>query len=216
MIKILIVDDHDIVRAGLKQLLCETPDIEVAGEAGSGVEAINLVRKETWDVVLLDMSMPDKSGLEVLKQIKQEYPKLPVLILSMHPEDQYAVRAHRAGAAGYLTKRCVADELVAAVHKVAAGGKYISETVAERLALSVDATATAIPHEALSDREYQIFHLLASGKQVSEIGRELSLSSKTISAHRSNILTKMQMKTNSELMFYAINHGLISQEKNFS
>ncbi|HED15984.1 MAG TPA: response regulator transcription factor, partial [Gammaproteobacteria bacterium] len=168
------------------------------------------------DVVLLDMSMPGKSGLEVLKQIKQEYPKLPVLILSMHPEDQYAVRVHKAGAAGYLTKRCVTNELVQAVYKVAAGGKYISETVAERLALSIDPTATAIPHETLSDREYQVFQMLASGKQVSAIARELSLSSKTISTHRSKILTKMQMKSNSELMFYAINYGLISQEKNLS
>lgn len=212
MLRVLLVDDHDILRAGIKQLLVDSMEIDTVGEAGSGVEAMESVRHQDWDVVVLDMSMPGKGGMEVLKQLKKEYPNLPVLILSMHPEDQYAVRVIKAGAAGYLTKRCAADELVSAIQKVATGKKYISAVVAEKLAISIDHTASDVPHEILSDREYQIFHLLATGKQVSEIARELNLSVKTISAHRSNILNKMQMRSNAELMFYAIKNDLVSLE----
>lgn len=214
MIKLLIVDDHTILRAGLKHVFYELSDFGLIGEASTGTEAINKLRNEAWDVVLLDLSMPGKSGLEVIRQIKKEISHVSVLVLSMHPENQYAVRVIREGAAGYLTKLCSPEELITAVRRVAAGGRYISGSVAEKLALSVDMTTKEEPHESLSDREYQVFYNIVSGKQVSEIAQKLSLSVKTISTHRSNILKKMNMKNNAELMFYAMTNDLVDKLKN--
>ncbi|MCK4950421.1 MAG: response regulator transcription factor, partial [Gammaproteobacteria bacterium] len=184
MIKILIADDHAIVRQGLKQILMDTPDMDVAGEATNGIEALTKIREEEWDVVLLDMSMPGKNGLDVLKQAKNEQKKLPILILSMHPEDQYAVRALKAGAAGYITKGCPPEQFITAIRRAARGGKYITPTLAEKLAQTLDSGASDIPHESLSDREFQVFEKLASGNKISAIAEELSLSAKTVSTHR--------------------------------
>jgi len=211
--RVLIVDDHAIVRAGLKQLLNDYPDVAATEEATSAHEALKKIREQDWDVVLLDISMPGKNGLEILKQIKRERPKVAVLILSMHAENQYALRALKAGAAGYLTKGCIPEQLLAAVAKVARGGKYITPALAEKLANALDPNVGDAPHEALSNRELQVFQLLSAGKQVSQIGEELSLSTKTVSAHRANILKKMRMKNNAELMFYAIDNGLVNREQ---
>lgn len=208
MLKILIADDHPVFRRGLKQIIAETTDIVVADEAADGLEVLNKVKVGDFDVVLLDISMPGKTGIEVLAQLKYERPKLPVLMLSMHPEEQYAVRALRAGASGYLTKESAPDELVAAIRKVSTGGKYVSSSLAERLA-SLLQKAEQLPHDILSRREYQVMCLMASGKTVSEIAKELSLSVKTISTYRSRILEKMEMKNNAELTRYAINNSLI-------
>ncbi len=209
MIKILIVDDHAIVREGLKQILAETPNIDVADEACNGREAFEKVWANEYDVVVLDISMPGASGLEVLKQLKGVRPKLPVLILSIHPEGQYAVRALRAGASGYLTKESAPDELIEAVRKVSRGGKYISGALAERLAFDLEAGAYKSLHESLSDREYQVLCMIASGKRVKDVGEELCLSVKTISTYRFRILEKMKMKNNAELTYYAIKHELV-------
>jgi len=208
MLKILIADDHPVFRRGLKQIIAETTDIVVADEAADGLEVLNKVKVGDFDVVLLDISMPGKTGIDVLAQLKYERPKLPVLMLSMHPEEQYAVRALRAGASGYLTKESAPDELVAAIRKVSTGGKYVSASLAERLA-SLLQKAEQLPHDILSRREYQVMCLMASGKTVSEIAKELSLSVKTISTYRSRILEKMKMKNNAELTRYAINNSLI-------
>jgi len=212
LFKVLIADDHAIVRAGLKQVLNEGLDRVMVGEATDGYEALNKIREQDWDVMLLDITMPGKSGLEVLKQIKRERPKLAVLVLSIYDEDKYALRALKTGAAGYLTKGCIPEQLVAAVRKVADGGKYITPQLAEKLAFALDLNVEGAPHDVLSNRELQIFELLASGKKMSEIARELSLSTKTISAHRANILKKMNMKSNAELMFYALENKLVSKE----
>ncbi|HEC13964.1 MAG TPA: response regulator transcription factor [Acidiferrobacteraceae bacterium] len=210
-LRVLIADDHAIVREGLKQLLRECPYVASTGEAANGNEVLEKVREQDWDVVILDISMPGKNGIETLKQIKSERPNLAVLILSMHAEDQYAVRALKAGAAGYLTKGCISEQLIAAITKVARGGKYITPVLAERLACALDPSVVEVPHEVLSNREFQVFRLLAVGKQVSQIGKELSLSTKTVSTHRAKILAKMNMKNNAELMFYAIDNGLVSR-----
>ncbi|HOK07675.1 MAG TPA: response regulator transcription factor [Syntrophales bacterium] len=208
-IRILIADDHPIVRAGFKQILSETPDMEVTDEAGNGQEAMECVRKKHLDVVLLDISMPGRSGLEVLKEMKEENPKLPVLIISMYPEEQYAIRALRAGASGYLTKASAPNELIAAIRKVAGGGKYISATLGERLTEFLGTDVTRPPHELLSDREYQVMLMIASGRTVSSIAEELCLSVKTISTYRSHILEKMKLKNNAEITFYAMRNGLV-------
>jgi len=209
MIRIIIADDHAIVREGMKQILSETTDIVVADEAINGQEVLKKVWKNNYDVAVLDITMPHGGGLEILKQIKKGRPKLPVLILSMHPEDQYAVRALKAGAAGYLTKQSIPEELIRAIRKIFQGGKYISPTLAERLASELSSKSDKPPHKTLSDREYQVMLRIASGKTVSEIAGELSLSVKTISTYRSRILDKMKMKTNSELMHYAIKNKLV-------
>ncbi|MDT8285011.1 MAG: response regulator transcription factor [Thermovirgaceae bacterium] len=208
-IRILIADDHPIVRAGFKQVLSDTPDMEVTDEAGNGQEVMACVRKKKLDVVLLDISMPGRSGLEVLKELKEELPKLPVLILSMYPEEQYAIRALRAGASGYLTKASAPNELISAIRKVAEGGKYISATLGERLTEFLGSDMTRPPHELLSDREYQVMLMIASGKTVSAIADELCLSVKTISTYRTHILEKMRMKNNAEITFYAVQNGLV-------
>ena len=208
-IKILIADDHPIVRAGFKQVISDTPDMLVADEAGNGQEVLNLIGKKDYDLVLLDISMPGRSGLEILKDLKSEKPKLPVLILSIYPEEQYAVRALRAGASGYMTKASAANELIAAIRKISAGGKYISASLAEKLAFYLDGDATRPPHETLSDREYQVMLMIASGKTVTEIADELCLSVKTISTYRTHILEKMKMKNNAEFTLYAVQNKLV-------
>jgi len=209
VIKILISDDHAIVREGLKQILADTEDLVVAGEAANGHEVLGHIRKEDWDMVLLDLAMPGKDGLETLKELKKEKPKLPVLVLSIYPEEQYAVRALKAGASGYLTKESAPEELIAAIRKVSQGGKYISSSLAENLASHLEADIDKPVHELLSDREYQVMLLIASGKTVKEIADEMYLSVKTVSTYRVRALTKMGMKNNSNFTYYAIKHGLI-------
>lgn len=208
MIRIAIADDHMVVRQGLKQILSASAGFELAGEAANGHDVLKLVRAEAIDVLILDLSMPGRSGIELIAQIKAEKPKLPILVLSMHNEEQYAVRAIKAGAAGYLTKGSVSDELINAVKKLAKGGPYITPTVAERLALEVGEAKTLAPHKLLSDREYQIFELIVAGKSVSDIAADLCISSKTVSTYKARILQKMQMTTNAALIHYAIEHGL--------
>lgn len=213
MIKILIADDHAIVRQGLRNILMDTPDMDLAGEATNGNEALTKILEDEWDVVLLDMSMPGKTGMEVLKQIRREQKNLPVLILSMHPENQYAIRALKAGASGYITKGCPPEQIITAIRQVSKGGKYITPSLAEKLARALDPGISDIPHEQLSDREYQVFEMLSSGKKISDIANRLSLSAKTVSAHRANILKKMNMENNAELMYYAIETGLIDERR---
>ncbi|RJF98607.1 response regulator transcription factor [Noviherbaspirillum saxi] len=209
-IRIIIADDHAIVREGLKQILADSDDMIVSGDAESGTDAIKLARRGDADVLLLDISMPDRSGIEVLKQIKKEAPKLAVLMLSMHREDQYAIRSLKAGASGYLNKQSAPAELVDAIRLVASGRKYISPALAQELANQVgDENRDIPPHETLSDREYQTLVMIASGKTVSDIAGELSLSVKTISMYRSRLLQKMKLRHNAELTHYAIKNHLV-------
>jgi DNA-binding NarL/FixJ family response regulator len=208
-IKVIIADDHAIVREGLKQILADTKDIVVQGEADCGLHTIKLCRENEFNVLLLDISLPDKNGIEVLKQIKKEHPAIAVVMLSMHPEDQYAIRALKAGAAGYLNKQSAPKELVSAIRQVAAGSKYINESVAQELANYIDDEHQVTLHETLSDREYETLVMIASGKAVSDIAKELSLSVKTISEYRSRVLMKMKLKNNAELTHYAIKNQLI-------
>lgn len=210
MIKVLVADDHAIVRRGLRQILAETPDIMVAGEAATAQEVLRLVREERWNVVVLDISLPGGSGLELLSTIRRERPELPVLILTVYPEEQYAVRAIRAGAAGFLTKESAPEKLIEAVRKVASGGRWVSAELAETLASVLAGESGGAPHERLSDREFEILKMLASGKTVSEVAHELSLSVKTVSTHRTRMLKKMNMRTNAELTHYAVRSGLVS------
>ena len=208
MINVIIADDHPIVRAGLKQIIKEDAFIAVAGEAGNGIELLEKVRQKTYDVVLLDLTMPGMDGIDVLKQLKLEQPHLPVIILTIHPESQYALRIVKAGASGYITKESASEELIKAIRKVHAGGKYITPSLAEKIAFALDKDNVQLPHEALSDREYQVLCLLGSGKTVSQIAEELALSVKTISTYRTRILEKMRMENNSELIHYAVQNGL--------
>jgi DNA-binding NarL/FixJ family response regulator len=209
MIRVLIADDHAVVRQGLKQILQDTREMVVAGEALNGQEVLEKVRTEAWDVVVLDIAMPGRSGLDILKELKSERPKLPVLVLSMYAEDQFAVRVLRAGASGYLTKDSAPDELVKAVRKVVSGGRYVSPFLAEKLAFEINTDSSQLPHETLSDREFQVLRLIATGKTVKEIAAELSLSVKTISTYRARIRQKMNLTTNAELIHYAIRNRLI-------
>lgn len=209
MVRILLADDHTVVREGVKRILQDFPDLEVVGEATNGHEVLTSAETHSWDVVLLDISLPGKNGLETLKQLRRKQTTLPVLMFSIHPEEQYAVRALKAGASGYLTKGCEPKELVEALRKVAQGGKYISASLAERLVDEVAMDSSKLPHEHLSDREYQVLCMLASGKSATDIADTLALSVKTISTHRARILRKMQMKTNAELIHYALQQGLI-------
>lgn len=208
MIRVLIADDHAIVRSGLKQILEESHEMKVVAEHDNGIDALNWLRANNCDVVLLDIAMPGKSGIDVLKHIHEEKPKLPVLVISIYPEDQYAVRLIKAGAAGYLTKESASEEVVEAVRHVAGGKKYISATVAEMLANEFGSLDGKQPHETLSDREFQIFLLLASAKTATEIAAALGLSVKTISTYRSRVLEKMHLHNNAELMRYAIDNNL--------
>src|SRR5262247_1194552 len=209
MIKICVVDDHAVVREGLKRIIAENPGMAVTAEAGDGHEALKVIQTEPCDVVLLDLTMPNRSGLDVLKQLHSESPRLPVLVLSMHSEDQYAVRVLRAGAAGYLTKESAPVKLIQAIRKVVRGGKYVSPTLAERLVYDLNGDSTKAPHEILSDREYQVLCMISSGKTVTIIAEELGLSVKTISTYRVRILEKLNMRNNAELTRYAIKGGLV-------
>jgi DNA-binding NarL/FixJ family response regulator len=208
-LRILIVDDHPIVRQGLKQTLTDAAEIGEIVEAGTPQEALDLVRQGEWDAVILDIGLPGRGGLEVLKDIKREVPKLPVLILSMHSEDQYAVRTVRAGAAGYLTKGAATENLIEAVRKVAAGGRYISPELADRLAIEVTVDADRPLHASLSDREFDVLRSIASGQTVGDIADRLSLSVKTVSTYRAHILEKMHLKNNAELMLYVLTNHLL-------
>ena len=209
MINVVVVDDHAVVREGIKRIVSESGGMTVSGEASDGHEAIRVIKNQPCDVVLLDITMPNKSGLDVLKELHAASPRLPVLVLSMHPEDQYAVRVLRAGAAGYVTKDSAPAKLVQAIRKVVRGGKYVSPSLAEKLVYDLG-TDTAKPvHEILSDREYQVLCMIASGKTVTEVAQELALSVKTISTYRVRILDKLQMKNNAELTRYAIKQGLV-------
>ena len=208
MIRVVIADDHTILREGLKQLLQATEDFEVVGEAGDGHEVLHQVRTREFDVLLLDMSMPGKSGMELIKQVKAERPKLRVLVLSMHEEHQYAVRAIRSGASGYLTKESASTQLVTAIRKVAGGGAFISAEVAEQLALSAMPTAEGPLHGSLSDREYQVFRLLVAGEGVTQIAAQLNLSVKTVSTHKARLMEKLGIDNAAELVRYALKHGL--------
>jgi len=207
--RILIADDHAVVREGVKRLLAAVDNGLVVGEASNGQELLAKSAAETWDVVLLDISMPGRNGLDVLRQLKSTCPLLPILVFSMHPEQQYAMRAFKSGAAGYLTKESIPEELVTAIHKVMQGGRYVSPAMAAYLVDEVARPTDAPPHSYLSDRELQVLCLLASGKTVTQIAAELSLSVKTVSTHRSRMLEKMRLKTNAELIRYAIWHQLI-------
>ena len=209
MIKILIADDHAIIREGLKQILAETSDMVVAGEAADGREVLDQVRKDDYDLVLLDIAMPGRGGLDTLGRLKHEKPELPVLVLSMYPEEQYAIRAFKAGAFGYLTKESAPEELISAIRKVTQGGKYVSSSLAEKLAFNLEKDTEKPLHEMLSDREYQVMIMIASGKTVKEIADKLSLSVKTISTNRVRALKKMGMKNNAEITYYAIKQGLV-------
>ncbi len=209
MIKILIADDHAIVREGLKQIVADTSDMIVTAEASDGHEVLALLSKNNYDVVVLDMAMPGLTGLDILKQIKRETPKLPVLILSVHPEEQYAVRSLKAGASGYLTKESAPDELITAIRKVSMGGKYIPSSLAEKLAFELEVDAEKPPHKTLSDREFQVMCMIAKGRTIKNIAEELFLSPKTVSTYRFRILEKMKMKSNEELTHYARNNHLV-------
>jgi len=208
MIRIVIADDHPVVREGLKQLLSASADLGVVGEAQNGHEVMQRVREQEFEVLVLDLSMPGKSGIELIKQVRAEKPKLPILVLSMHQEHQYAVRAIKAGAAGYLTKDSAAAQLVPAIRKVAGGGAFVTAAVAEQLVLSAMPRADGPPHETLSDREFQVFRLLVTGETVSRIAERLNLSVKTVSTHKARIMQKMNLSNPAELIRYAIRHGL--------
>lgn len=208
MIRILIADDHPLFREGLRRILAGCPDFNVAGEASNGQEVFEKVWNNEYDMVLLDIAMPGTPGLEVLKRLKNEKPKLPVLVLSMYPEEQYAVRVIKAGASGYLTKESASEELITAIRRISGGRKYITSSIAERLADDVDPTDEKPLHDTLSDRELEVFRMIAAGKTTTQIAEELFLSVKTISTYRSRILEKMKMKTNAELIHYAIKHNM--------
>jgi DNA-binding NarL/FixJ family response regulator len=207
--RVLVADDHAVVREGLKRILDQDQGIQVVAEAEDGIAALARAHENELDVVVLDMSMPGRGGLETLQELKRLWPRLGVLVLSMHPEDQYAVRVLREGADGYLSKESAAEELINALRKIHSGGKYVSPTLAERLALTVERGFEGPPHERLSTREFQVMVLLAEGKTVTEIGYELHLSVKTISTYRGRILEKLGMKSNAELMHYAFEEGIV-------
>lgn len=209
MIRVLVVDDHAVVRRGLKQILSEAPDMELVDEAGDWQEALELVSKNEYDVAILDISLPSGSGIDLLKEIKTRKPGTAVLMLSMHPEGQYAVRALRAGASGYLTKESAPKELVAAIRKISLGRKYVTSSLAEKLAFELSVDYEKPLHETLSDREYQVMREIASGKSVKQIAEEMFLSPKTISTYRTRVLEKMDMKTNADLTRYAIENKLV-------
>jgi len=210
MKRILIIDDHEVVREGVKTIFNERPDTTFFGEASSVTEALRIINEQDWDVVVLDLSLGDRSGLELLRQLKQIRPRLPVLILSMHSEEQYARRAFKAGASGYVTKDSSRSELVRALDKVIAGGRYFSQELAETLIVDLERGSDRPPHEALSDREFEVMRLIGSGKTVGEIATLLALSDSTISTYRARILEKMGMRTNAELTLYAIQNKLVN------
>ena len=209
MIKILIADDHAIVRAGLKQILAEVSDMKVCGEASTGDEVLKMIRQEDWDILLLDISMPGKNVLELIKLAKLQNPRQPILILSMYPEDQYAIRMLKSGADGYLTKESAPDQLVAAIRKVAKGGKFISAAMTEKLIEELNPEPKHILHTNLSDREYMVFLALARGKRITDIANDMSLSVKTISTFRSRLMAKMELQSGADIVYYALKHNLL-------
>jgi DNA-binding NarL/FixJ family response regulator len=209
VIDILVVDDHALIRKGMRQILDDTKDVRVTGEAECGAQAVRMAQENRYDVVLLDITMPDRNGIDVLKQLKLNHPSLPVLMLSMHPEEQYAVRSMKAGAAGYLSKQSAPTQLVTAIRQVAAGKKYISSELAEQLADGLSQGYQELLHQTLSNREYQTLCLMASGKSLSEIAEAMSLSAKTVSVYRARLLEKMKLRNNAEAVRYAINNHLI-------
>lgn len=209
MIKIIIVDDHAILRRGLHQIISESGDMKVVGEAETSAQALQLLREQPCDVVLLDITLPDRNGIETLKLVRKEQPRLPVLMLSMHPENQYALRALKAGAAGYLNKQSAASQLVSAIRQVNGGRKFVTPAVAEELANSVDRDSERPPHELLSMREYQTMCMIASGKSLTDMAAQMSLSVKTVSVYRARVLEKMRLKNNSEITHYAIKSQLV-------
>lgn len=211
MISIVIADDHAIVREGLKRIVSSAEGLEVVGEAANGIEALQRVRELQFDVLMLDLSMPGRSGMELIKMIRAEKPRLRILVLSMHQEMQYAVRAIKSGASGYLTKESAPAQLEQAIRKIAAGGAFISSEVAEQLALGAMPGNAAVPHESLSNREFEVFRLLAAGVSVTGIAGQLNLSVKTVSTHKANLMQKMNLGNSSELVRYAIRHGLTDQ-----
>jgi DNA-binding NarL/FixJ family response regulator len=211
VIRVLLADDHAIVRAGLKEILADTGDITVAGEATNGQEVMDCVRGGDYDVAVLDMSMPGRSGIELIKQVKDAKPKLRILVLTMHSEEQYAVRALKAGASGFLTKEAAAEQLVAAIRRIAGGGAYVSPETVERLVLDTGPQAAAAPHTLLSDREFQVLQMIAGGRTVGEIAKTLSLSVKTVSTHKTRILNKMGLANQAELIRYALEHKLLDE-----
>lgn len=213
MNKVLIADDHAVVRRGLKQIITEDPDFEIAGEASSGQEALDLLDARGCDVVVLDITMPGKNGLTVLQEMKVKRPSLPILILSMHPEDQFAIRALKLGASGYLTKESAPEELIGALKQVLRGGKYVSPTLAEHLVAEIGGgDVFSVTPERLSEREFQVLKLIAAGRGIAQIGDELKLSVKTVSTYRTRLLLKMKLKTNADLVRYAVQHGIAEHE----
>lgn len=207
-IHVLIADDHAIVRQGLKQILSETEDLIITGEADDGSEALQLARIQPWDVFLLDVSMPNRNGIDTLKQLKKEFPRLPVLILSMHPEEQYALRALKAGASGYLTKQSAPEQLVNAIRHVASGKKYVSPAVAQQLIEALSDDTDKLPHERITDREYQVLVMIAAGKSQTQIADKLNLGVATVSTYRARLLEKMGLKSTAELIRYGLEHDL--------
>lgn len=208
-IHVLIADDHAIVRQGLRQILSETDDLIIAGEAEDGADALHLARHQPWDVFLLDVTMPHRNGIDTLKQLKKEFPRQPVLILSMHPEEQYAVRAIKSGAAGYLTKQSAPEMLVTAIRQVASGKRFISPTLAEQLASAISDDHEKLPHERITDREYQVLVRIASGKTLTHIAEELNLSVKTVSEYRKRLMDKMRLGTTADIIRYGLENGLV-------
>jgi DNA-binding NarL/FixJ family response regulator len=209
MIKVFIADDHIVVREGLKQIIAETPDMVVVDEASSGPEVLDKVKKNECDVLVLDITMPGKGGLDIIKELKGQNTHFPVLILSMHPEKQFAVRALKAGASGYLTKESATEELIAAIRRISQGRKYVTPSLAEKLAFHLEVDTVKPSHEILSDREYQVMRKIASGKSINEIAEELFLSPRTVSTYRARIMEKMNVRNNVELTRYAMRHGLV-------
>ncbi|MBW7902253.1 MAG: response regulator transcription factor [Rhodocyclaceae bacterium] len=206
--EVLLADDHAIIRDGLKQILDDTEDFTVAGQAANGNELMHLVRERPWDVLILDMSMPGRNGLDLIRMVKDERPELPILVLSMHHEEQYAVRALQAGASGYLTKETETEILISAIRQITRGGVYVSQKVAALMVHGIRPKADHLPHDLLSDREYQVFNMIVAGRGLTEIAAELSLSVKTVSTHKTHILQKMGLSNVAELVRYAISHGL--------
>lgn len=210
MKKILIVDDHPIVRDGLKQILGQSADLVVSGEAGNADEALALVRDSDFDLVVLDITLPGRTGIDLLRDLRRERPTLPVLMLSIHPEDELGIRAVKAGASGFLSKECASDDLVRAIQLIVAGNKYISRALADRLIEEIQRDTNRPPHEQLSDREYEVMSLIATGSSMKEVAAALSLSKSTVSTYRARILDKLNVKSNAEITRYAIHHGLVN------